>query len=174
MRLWLKITTAGIEGRLGIPALKSFPETNRPPRRPPQELAHVCPRNGRSGIPSQHSRRTRDGEQFKSNRQFKRIQLQKGNRNLRREGAGGVRLSSQNGRRAKLQTAFGRPSPDRRVSSRRRHLWTGKRKRASVYGGGDREHHGSPDQTAEPRTGGGERCHGLAKPAEHDHGQSAA
>src|SRR4030095_15428260 len=147
MRLWLKITIAGIEGRLGIPALKSFPETNRPPRRPPQELAHVCPRNGRSGIPSQHSRRTRDGEQFKSNRQFKRIQLQKGNRNLRREGAGGVRLSGQNGRRAKLQTAIGRPSPDRRVSSCRRHLRTGKRKRASVYGGGDRENPWSLEQT---------------------------
>ena len=50
----------------------------------------------------------------------------------------------------KLQAAFGRSSPDRCVSPRRRHLRIGKRKRASVYGGGDRQHHGAPDQAAQP------------------------
>ena len=38
-------------------------------------------------------------ERFKSNRQFKRIQLQERNRNIWRKGAGRIRLSGQNWRR---------------------------------------------------------------------------
>src|SRR5258707_14944530 len=123
-------------------------------QRPVQELAHVPAHHDRSGSPPYLSRRTRNSECFQSKSKFKRIYLQKGRRNLRREGAGGLRIPGQGWCSAKLQVAFGRPPPDRRISPRRRHLRTGEWKRTPVYRGGDRKHHGSPDQAAHPREGG--------------------